>query len=1125
MEVEHKSQAEAGSYSKDPNAELDAALEKNYVGMRFQQGKPILDRELNLLGALSNSRRLAQWYIGNGVPDGDDGFLISNVMIDANDFTIKKGRCLVNGYEVVLDADTTYQKQPLINETLDFNFADGSESVYDVHLHVDTREVSSVQDPALQNDGDIGFETALREKVVWKVLVTKTGTLTDQQMTDLCLLARVDTRKATPDAQRVTDQRITGITLAKIQQNASKPTEDMTLRTLKVRERLDVGAPPAPPSTGAALDAASKVATALFDATAAIGALYDAVNTPEILAFQASLQSAPETILQSANTTKTATIAARAAVDGAAGGDAAQVSAAARASAEQGASAVPAVQSAAAQGKSIAQWVTQAAAGNNAAVQQAKVVGEAAATVSQYAVTLPQVSAAAVKEANALDAATVSYNVAAAADPQAKLSVGGDTLLRGRVAVAGSVGVGVAVPRAALHVAGGNKDLAATEGDFKIGNDTVRLKIGVDLDPSSSSRAVRVRADGASLILGSGQSDVLTIREQVAMTGPPLVAINMPMMSPDPALTAADASVAAGKGVLQAATTARDTAKRDIERSGVQDPNAIALMAENDRTLARIQQSVADADAAAARARAKSKTPGDVPPEVTAAAKATQQAVSEGSRMAGMNMPVRPSKEFSNAVENLAMRNNDASKAADAALAQANELAKFNADSQRAKDKALADAAAVKPRVFRSTFLSMAGELSVKGNVGIGIDTPNYGLHVGSGKSVRYELGAGSKLSLGGNGTLEVDAPGVVGGRLIVTDSGSVGIGTTKPGQKLDVAGSIQLSGVRTKLFYRGDSDSHIGSLAFYSPDGGNTAIITPYDSAGDNLSTSTIRFGGFGSFDTNKVNLTASGNVGIGLANPSARLDIQGGADSNGNNDPKALAFSYRTGGFRHWIRTRHNSAVTASGAGSGNAFDFYVNNSVAADGSTAPGAGCTHALTLESGFVGIGRTDPQVPLHIRQPLSNHGIIIDEADASGKLTGRGFRIHYEGQGNIVFYHQDGKGQWMGPGGTWNFNSDLSLKDQVSPMSDVLERVMRLKPVNFVWKDDQTPDMGFVAQDVEQVFPEIVCSVNQDGRDVKGLPYTSFGVFAIAAIQELKNSYDEKIRALEEKLASLAQRD
>jgi len=103
------------------------------------------------------------------------------------------------------------------------------------------------------------------------------------------------------------------------------------------------------------------------------------------------------------------------------------------------------------------------------------------------------------------------------------------------------------------------------------------------------------------------------------------------------------------------------------------------------------------------------------------------------------------------------------------------------------------------------------------------------------------------------------------------------------------------------------------------------------------------------------------SGKVGIATTSPLAMLDIQGGADSGGGNDPRSLALSYRNGGYRHWIRTRHNATL-----GSGNAIDFFVNNSTTAGGSSAPGTGSVLVMTLDSGKVGIGQPSPSAKLDV---------------------------------------------------------------------------------------------------------------------------------------------------------------
>src|SRR4029077_11917278 len=41
-----------------------------------------------------------------------------------------------------------------------------------VYLHVFTREVNGAEDPALLNPGDVKFETSVRDKVEWEMLVS-----------------------------------------------------------------------------------------------------------------------------------------------------------------------------------------------------------------------------------------------------------------------------------------------------------------------------------------------------------------------------------------------------------------------------------------------------------------------------------------------------------------------------------------------------------------------------------------------------------------------------------------------------------------------------------------------------------------------------------------------------------------------------------------------------------------------------------------------------------------------------------------------------------------------------------------------------------------------------------------
>lgn len=165
-----------GNYSKNPQTALQDALQKGYSRVRFQQGKPILDRELNLAADLAAPNRALRHYLGNGVPEGSDGFSLGNPNPFTLDFTIKAGRCLVNGLEAVLNSNTTYRNQPH-KENLRA-FPAGMSFVY---LRTFTVEVNETQDPDLKNAADIGFETALRERADWEVFIAPDYVIVPEQ--------------------------------------------------------------------------------------------------------------------------------------------------------------------------------------------------------------------------------------------------------------------------------------------------------------------------------------------------------------------------------------------------------------------------------------------------------------------------------------------------------------------------------------------------------------------------------------------------------------------------------------------------------------------------------------------------------------------------------------------------------------------------------------------------------------------------------------------------------------------------------------------------------------------------------------------------------------------------------
>ena len=81
-------------------------------------------------------------------------------------------------------------------------------------------------------------------------------------------------------------------------------------------------------------------------------------------------------------------------------------------------------------------------------------------------------------------------------------------------------------------------------------------------------------------------------------------------------------------------------------------------------------------------------------------------------------------------------------------------------------------------------------------NVGIGTPSPTRKLEVvdqsNTGIRVQTNASGGTVASFGGNGAFQVDAPGVQGGRLNITEGGNVGVGTAQPQARLDVNGSVR---------------------------------------------------------------------------------------------------------------------------------------------------------------------------------------------------------------------------------------------------------------------------------------------------------------------------------------------
>ena len=371
------------------------------------------------------------------------------------------------------------------------------------------------------------------------------------------------------------------------------------------------------------------------------------------------------------------------------------------------------------------------------------------------------------------------------------------------------------------------------------------------------------------------------------------------------------------------------------------------------------------------------------------------------------------------------------------------------------------------------------------------------------------------------------------------TNAGNLGIGTSTPQSKLQVATS---TGTYSHFGGIATTNTHYTGISLGYTEGANanyrkTAIVQ--EQLGDgaargslHLLVDTAADGNSATLGDTKLeihgitgNVNVANKLGVGTGSVvdtelhvknAGSIELRLEADSNNSGQEDCFIRFYTDGKTQEGLcgMDNNNSSTLFSG-NTENAMVFGTMSNL----PTLFATNATERMQITAGG--------QVMIATTSAISNAKLTVDGGDMmvhgannnmgiSDLLPGytRGdYGVVYSSANNIYFAVGSSYLSYIGGGSGQYTISDERQKENVSTLTGALDKVKQLRGVSFTWKDstDRGTDtqIGLIAQEVEQVYPELVGDGDlpntTDGEaPMKSVNYAHLTSVLIEAIKELE---------------------